>query len=252
MRFVIIIALVCIAISGCAAAPVSSNMTSGMPETTGTVHTDERCYLTQITDENYIRIKLPDDAMGYDDTVLSAIQEYAAYKLEEISGERFELTFSNTYLDSENYLYSEYWIDLEVTSSQLDEKTRSFIFEGMLSHRTSAHPINLRFALNLNVEQAEQIWFRNLYKIDCALYDTFATIAIQDIVDEAGAWPEGWGDFKTELCGEQKFLDGIRTEIGFSWYDADGGVYIIYPVPHMMGDYREVFIPDEMLRLTDD
>lgn len=252
----LVVWLIALILSGCAtgSAPYDTEsrsegtgITADLEETID----HEKRYLTHVSDENIICIELPDSKTEGDNLIDTAIVEYATNKLEDICGERVTLSFSDAYVDGSDLAYTGYWIDLKVTSHSF-RGLRSIVFDGFLVHRSAAHPTKLFFALNLDSTTSERVWFKDIYQIDSSLYDAFASIAIESIIDEVGEWPKDWGDFETEFCNEEAFVEGIYTETGLSWYQTEAGLYISYPVPFTMGDHREVLIPFEALRTVDE
>lgn len=224
------------------AAPERTEGTAPQTQATDGTNAAPR-YLTKNTDGDLICIELPSFEGEDAQTLDRVVQDYVQQKLEQITGTVFQLMPSAAKPTAEDPDYSNYWIELEVSQIAAEGSHRSFLFEGILNCKTAAHPADLFFVLNVDIDSCQKIWFRDRYAIDGDLYQTFAKAAYDRFVEDAGGWPEGWGSFEEELCSETAFLDGLRSESGFSWYPVEEGVIVSYPVSFSMGDHMEVLVP---------
>lgn len=181
-------------------------------------------YLTEISDENIICVEIPN---FIDNNKLeTAVSEWVVKELEEMTGSSFHLTPSETKVETSGVGYTELLIDLQSTAYRSGDHV-TVICEGILNAYKAAHPTNLFFAINLDAQTGQRIWFRDVYAIDQDLYQAFYAKAKDNY------WS---GDY-------DYFAEGMQTEEGFSWYPTGDGIVISYPVIFALGNHMEVTIP---------
>ncbi len=138
--------------------------------------------------------------------------------------------------------YSEYYINLDCESIYEFDNIISVSFEGVINHKTGAHPTNCFFSLNVNPITEERIWFKDLYSVNDKLYKVFRKYACETLRQKADAkWFDNL-DFSA-LCSEDRFIQGLEEEKGVYAFFTRTGLGICYPVAHTMGDYQKVEIP---------
>lgn len=206
-------------------------------------------YLTESSEQNIISIQVPyTDQMTEEQ--ISFIEDFVQGKLEEISGNKFNLMSSPSDIQRKDRDYSEYYISVEAQITYISESQISIVFDGLYNKKGAAHPVHWIFALNYDPSTNQRIYFKEKYSINSELYDIFANYAVENIkAENDGIWPHGWGAFSEELCSENAFIEGMKEESGFCYYINEAGVVISYPVPYALGDHKEVEIPEDKLTM---
>ena len=207
-------------------------------------------YLIEESDENLISIKLPTD-YKFNEIQNAFIADFVSSKINEISGETFKLTNSETTTEySQNY--SGYCINLESETSYVSNDMISIVFMGLLNQKSAAHPINLLFSLNFNPSTLDIVEFSSLHMIDDALYNEFVKQGEKQILEETdGVWPNGWGSFSKTLCSKETFFEGLNNKnSNIDWYYTENGIVFSYSVPFALGDHKEVELERSILKIV--
>lgn len=204
-------------------------------------------FLTENTNKNLISIPIPTDA-SFDENTILFIKEFIENKFLDFFGEKFDLTLSKNDISNKNQEYSNYYIVMTSKISYASNELISIIFDGLVNERSAAHPIHEFFTINFNPATLKTISFSQHYLIDKDLYKTFSTIAEKDLLELCnGSWPDGWKSFSEELCSEEYFLKSMQNDT-FNYFYTANGIGISYPVPHPIGDHKEVIIPFSQLK----
>lgn len=233
-----ILLVICL-LSGCAESVVPDKPAASDKPAVSEKHTD--CsYLIQDTAENIISIKLPDGNEHAD-----LIENMMVAKIKELCGETFSLTRSQTDVADKQREYSGYCIDLDARVSFASEDIVSIVVEGAFNKKETAYPSNWFFTLNFNPKTEQSVNFTDRYVVNKALYDAYAKMAKQTIIDRnGGKWPETLGNFGEDVCSEEPFLNGLKDGIVY-WYLTPNSMGFSCPVWHFLGDHLEAEIPLE-------
>lgn len=141
------------------------------------------------------------------------------------------------------------YLELTAELAYLSEDVVSVTFTGFHNVRSAAHPEHLFFSLNFSLSTAQQLYFRDLYRIDHSLYDAFAESATEDLLAHMnGQWPASWGSFRESICTWDSFQKGLTLEEGFSWYYTPDGIRISYPTVFALSGQSHVLLPWELLK----
>lgn len=202
-------------------------------------------YLTQITDKNVISVKVP----VFDDSALNTlVYDYIREHLTHITSKEFELTRTDDNITTASPNYSEYFIETEYKITYYSNDLISITFEGLLNHKTAAHPTHLFFTLNIDRHTKERIFFKDRFTVNEDLYKTFCDSAEIDITDKAEDLTEPFENFFDSICSFEKFRDGMTVENEFFAYYTEYGIGISYPVPFALGNHIEVGIPYSIIK----
>ena len=233
------------------AIPVEGS-TAFLTETTASTDVESNTtYLTEHSEENVISIQLPEFQSENGSKINQLVADYITQKINNICNSECHLSPSKADIACTDTAYSKYFVDLTYRISYQSDDIISIIFEGKYNYKKAAHPTNIFFSLNIDPKNAQRVFFSEVYSIESELYQLFSTYAQQSIIESAGGtWPDGWGSFSESVCGEEQFLEGMKTECGFYSYYTGHSVGISYPVPHSIGDYLVVEIPQDELRLN--
>lgn len=198
-------------------------------------------YLTEFSEDNAICVEIPIFTGPNKELLEQECICFVLDRLKLLTDWSFSLSLTESKPDMTDLSYTGYLISLNVTIAQLTNcNQQSLIFEGILNSKSSAHPTDLFFVLNLDVETGKRIWFKDKYVIDRFLYESFAAAAEESIISAVGKWPEHWGSFQDEICEAESFICGLDYETDYSWYPVDDGIIISYPVPFTLGSYMKV------------
>ena len=240
-----------IALLFCATSMVGCQRTAS-PQTTDTQSTEPTQstgahYLIEDTPENIISVQIP-YIEGMTEEEVDFVQGFIQEKIEAGSGETFDLIRSENDIADKEREYSQYYISLEAQVMHVSENCVSIVFKGLWNLKNSAHPINWFCSVNYSRETLQQIPFSEKYAINRELYLNFADAAEKGIKEEFnGVWPEELGTFSETLCSETAFLEGMKAGKEFFYYVQENAVVISYPVPHALGDHKEVELPHHYL-----
>ena len=184
----------------------------------------------------------PSNEINEDQSLL--VEDYIRKTLRETTGMVLYLIRSETGITDTERDYTGYCILLEARVICRTKDLVSIAFEGTLDQKDAAHPVSLFLILNYNPETLTQVHFYDLYVVDEALYRAFAEKAENVLLQELGGqWPDGWRGFAEEICSEEQFMKGLQSESDYAWFLTETGVVISYPVPHVLGDQRQVELP---------
>lgn len=192
---------------------------------------------------NRISVQMPpSNEINEDQSLL--VEDYIRKTLRETTGMVLYLIRSETGITDTERDYTGYCILLEARVICRTKDLVSIAFEGTLDQKDAAHPVSLFLILNYNPETLTQVHFYDLYVVDEALYRAFAEKAENVLLQELGGqWPDGWRGFAEEICSEEQFMKGLQSESDYAWFLTETGVVISYPVPHVLGDQRQVELP---------
>lgn len=237
-KIFIIVFCVILTFSFCACAKEESNQ-SKTSQTTS-VYNEKSVYLVKNSKEDIISVKLPTD-YEYSEKQNKFISDFISSKINDISGETFELKNSKNEVEY-NQDYTGYFIEIESKTSFASDDIVSIVFTGLLNHKNAAHPINLFFALNFDPKTMNIVQFSSIHTIDDSLYNEFVKQGEKEILDKTGGiWPEGWDSFSEMLCSKETFFDGLNGKNSeIEWYYTENGIGFSYSVPFALGNHREV------------
>jgi hypothetical protein len=192
---------------------------------------------------NRISVQMPpSNEINEDESLL--VEDYIRKTLRETTGMDLCLIRSETGITDTERDYTGYCMLLESRVICRTKDLVSIAFEGILDQKDAAHPVSLFLILNYNPETLTQVHFYDLYVVDESLYQVFAEKAENELLQELGGqWPDGWRGFAEEICSKEQFMKGLQNESDYAWYLTEIGVVISYPVPHALGDQRQVELP---------
>ena len=207
-------------------------------------------YLTELSEENYICIHLPDLEDEQLHTVLLSELKDRLNTLFEGSA---EVISSDVPVSTEDISKHRRSLTLDYEITYRTENLVSIVFRGMYNANSEAHPTNILFAVNLSPQIGQRIYLRNLYSINQALYADFSASATRTLLAQMDEqWPEIWGSFSESFCDWEQFRLGMYREDTFNWYCTPEGITISYPVPHALGDHQETTLPFSSFRSPKD
>jgi len=204
-------------------------------------------YLIESTDKNIISLEIP-MFCNENKEIKQFVCQYLEEKIFEICGEEFDYTESN--VDVTETEYSSYFIDL---NHHIVYKTKSFVsivFDGFLNKKHTAHPTNLYFTLNINLDSGNRVLLKDIYPVNNELYEVFNEYAYNKLESTADEkWLESFD--VSLLYNKEDFLDGLESEKYYCIYYTKDSLGISFPVVHAMGDHMEIEIPYSQLPNTD-
>ncbi len=209
----------------------------------GKLNSESMLFLIEDSTDNLVSIQMPSDS-GLSDDQKDLVQGFILREIMNNYGENFALVESANDIADKDRAYTNCYINAQ---SRIEYNTKtivSVVVEGLYNKRSAAHPIHFLWALNYDPETMEIISLPQRYQINAELYRAFSQAAVSDIIASCdGKWPAGWGDFAEEICSQERFLEGLSVYGDFHYYFTDDGVVISLPVPYVMGNYIEVFLP---------
>lgn len=244
--------IILLLVSGCSMKEMDKDHGSESGSGTGNVQTSSGVYLIENTSQNMISLQIPKlDDMTQEELVF--LEKFITNKAFERSGETFHLKRKDKDISSTKREYEEYYIDVDSQVTYRTDDCVSVVFQGLYNKKSAAHPTHLLYAVNYHPDTLEVFTFNETYLLTDELYDTFARLAVANILEgTGGVWPSSWGPFDENICTKKSFFTGMKAGNEFDYYYTATGVVISYPVPFVMGDHLEVEIPYESLTLKED
>lgn len=207
-------------------------------------------YLTQLSDDNLICIRLPNLE---DEQLRTALLSELHDRLNTLFEGSAEVIPSDTPISAENTTEYRRSLTLDHDITYQSQNLISIVFRGMYNASGAAHPTNILFSVNLSPKTGQRIYLRNLYCIDQALYTDFCGSATQSLlVQMDGQWPESWASFSETFCDWERFRQGMYREEDLSWFCTPEGITVSYPVPHALGDHQETALSFSRFRSPED
>lgn len=249
-KLAIIGCIILLLVSGCSMKELDKD--HGSESGTGNVQTSSGVYLIENTSQNMISLQIPKlDDMTQEELVF--LEKFITNKAFERSGETFQLKRKDKDISSTKREYEEYYIDVDSQVTYRTDDCVSVVFQGLYNKKSAAHPTHLLYAVNYHPDTLEVFTFNETYLLTDELYDTFARLAVANILEgTGGVWPSSLGPFDENICTKKSFFTGMKAGNEFDYYYTATGVVISYPVPFVMGDHLEVEIPYESLTLKED
>jgi len=215
---------------------------NGMTESVQLLEEDKYYYLSEISRENLVAVKIPD--IGEAELINSHINSVFS---ERYGLPAFALSESETVSDElwtrfNDADYSEYYMELDGRIEFENEEIYSIVFEGLCNYKNSAHPMHMFFTLNIDKKSGERLLFADKYDVNEDLYELFSAYAQADIDEIVG---EGVISVKDMLCPYDRFVEAIAEEMIVCTYYTDDNIGISYEVNFAMGGHIEVEIPIE-------
>ena len=251
-KLAIIGCIILLLVSGCSMKEMDKDHGSESGSGTGNVQTSSGVYLIENTSQNMISLQIPKlDAMTQEEC--DFLEKFITNKVFERSGEIFQLKRQDKDISSTKRDYTGYYIDVDSQVTYRTDDCVSVVFQGLYNKKSAAHPTHLLYAVNYHPDTLEVVSFDETYLLTDELYDTFARLAVANILEgTGGVWPSSWGPFDGIICTKESFFTGMKAGKEFDYYYTATGVVISYPVTFVMGDHLEVEIPYESLPLKED
>ena len=172
------------------------------------------------------------------------IYAYVIEKIYDLCGEIVETEFQTENIITDKTSNTDNYIVVNYTIAYHTETNLSIIFKGWFDKKLVAHPTNLLFTLNIDIEKNERVYLKNKYLINSKLYDTFVYFSQQQLKANANnEWLDNLERFSQDICTEDSFLKGLDAENEFYTYFTNDCIGICYPVPFSLGNYMVTEIP---------
>lgn len=128
-------------------------------------------------------------------------------------------------------------IEYEVTFS--NNSFISIVFKGLINATSSAHPSNIFYTLNINIENSSKIRLTDIYNID----DDFVEICRNELKKQLDS------NIAIYLDNELKdmLINSDQKSEVYSYYK-EKSVGISFPTIHVIGDHSEIEISKELLK----
>ena len=128
-------------------------------------------------------------------------------------------------------------IEYEVTFS--NNSFISIVFKGLINATSSAHPSNIFYTLNINIENSSKIRLTDIYNID----DDFVEICRNELKKQLDS------NIAIYLDNELKdmLINSDKKSEVYSYYKEES-VGISFPTIHVIGDHSEIEISKELLK----
>ena len=165
--------------------------------------------------------------------------------LSEYTGEAIDLVITENDNRQESAWEESHMVDLTGETTYRSDSLVSVIFQGMISYKQASHPNHVFFSINFDPRTLEQVPFGSLHTIDAELYQAFAKVGEQNILEECGGdWPENFGEFSEVFCSQENFIEGLQENCPLSsrvyYYYTEDGIGFSYSVVHALGGHKEV------------
>lgn len=201
-------------------------------------------YLTEESAENLISIQVPIVTTANVQAVNACIKEQVYKELQHwLLLEKCNLKESATPIAriSERIDPSEYSAQYLHISSRLSfesEELISLVFTGMQNVKSAAHPNEIFFSINVDVQSAERVSIADIYSLDDSLYTFF----LQYVNSERISRDEL---ISLNVFEKNIFWEGLaqEPEKGVYSYLTPTHVGISYPVTYALGNHIEAEIP---------
>lgn len=125
-----------------------------------------------------------------------------------------------------------------------NNKFISIIFTGLANATPSAHPRNMFYTLNIDIERGSKIKLTDIYNIDDSFIELYKSELKKQTIPYIAMYLENYTneELKKMFNNADKENDGI-----FSYY-TDTSVGISFPTIYAIGDHIEVEINKELLK----
>ncbi len=141
--------------------------------------------------------------------------------------------FSNFPEDYEDMTFT---LDYRVAMST--DKLISIVFQGYYNMKTAAHPNDVLFTLNIDLEQASKIKLKDIYTVDGRFIDLFRKQWPEQTAPEVADYLNTFSN--DELKRMFADTDGETSDV-YSYF-LEGKLGISFSVPHAIGDHIEIEI----------
>ena len=202
-----------------------------------------RIYLFEESPENLISVQIPTFSNANAMAVNACVKEQVYRELERwIPVEKFCLKESNASIEDigekiDSDEYARYSLHISSSVSFEDDNIISIIFKGNHYEKTAAHPNDVFFSINVDVEKAERIGIIDVYSIDDSVYNAFLEHVQSDRISHEEL-------LSLNIFEKEALLKGLalEPEKEFYSYFTPTSVGISYPVPYALGGHVEAEI----------
>lgn len=201
-------------------------------------------YLTEETVANLISVQVPVITTANAQAVNACIKEQVYNELQnwlpqgEYNLKESAAPIVNISARIDPSEYSSLYLHISSRISFEDKDFISLVFEGDYNAKSAAHPNDVFFSINVNIQKAERFVIADIYTVDDDLYAAF----LQHLNSERISHSEL---LSLKVFEKEDFLKGLAQEPdkGFYSYLTPNHVGISYPVAYALGDHIEAEIP---------
>lgn len=126
-------------------------------------------------------------------------------------------------------------MDVDFEVKFLNNHYASIVFTGFADGISAAHPVNIAFSLNFNMDQGKSITLSDFVSIDDDLVQTFRKELKEQTIPEIAGYYDSYSD--------EQLSDELKNEDSTDGYFTKDSVGILVTVPHAIGDYLDIVIP---------
>lgn len=157
--------------------------------------------------------------------------------------EKFVYEYLNQLLE-EAELNSTIQIDYEITLSS--NELLCILFEGELSSEFSAHPTNFSFSICFSPENNVAIDPKTLFEPTTQWLSSFRE-QLKTNQAPTRFSDEDWEIVSTYINGfpDEEILELLYSDLSKTVVFCENGIIVLFPVPHALGDYIKIFVPND-------
>ena len=134
--------------------------------------------------------------------------------------------------------YTDLTLDVDYQITMKNDALISIVFDGLGNVITAAHPNNILFSVNIDLENSSKVRLQDIYTVDNEFVDTYKENFLQKTATEKSSIIDNYSnDELFELLRESDdFTNGVYS------YITDEKLVISFAVPHAIGDHIETEI----------
>lgn len=135
-------------------------------------------------------------------------------------------------------------LDIGYSVSFQSEELICFLFEGTLNDENAAHPSNVAFSISISLTDKKLINISSLFEMNETFVQAFRA-QLNTVADHDRFSENDWEKVSSyiENFSDEEIMNILLKEPEKTLAIQDGGIIVLFPVPHAIGDYVKIIVP---------